>query len=568
MKKMEDNKDRLIKIVFYCLVVVTIFWNIPFLNKGIDMDDSANSLSLYRYVFDDTNRLGGGSTLLTNIIGGIFYQLGGDYRVLLLNTLNLFSYLLTGGVLYHVLKRRKYDILLVLCVFLGTLYSCSWTRMLNYNSISMLFQAFALALIICGLKNRKFICCFGAGLILGLNIFIRLPNVLQACFGVVYLWQFGVLEKDWKSAFKSFFSYGFGGMLGLIAASFVVIKMMGVEKYINIFVSTASTATQKDSRHGLSHMADLFGEGIKNGLKTWLPWLVLLGFCLITWCICLRYKTKWTNLCYTLIIVVICGISWYTSNRYDVLKLPVMLEFGGIIGTFTIGIALFFTCFFYKRDKFLSSLALLLLLSESVLTFGTDNGWYLQVIFMIFPLMASSIFLTSIDHKIGKTAGAFILSFMLVLVANRGIKYGTEYVFRDDSIDELKYSVSLPGYKLMKTSKHRAKVLNSLEQQLVLYAKKDKELLALGNASICYAIADATSYVNSAWPDLEGLTLETFSGKIEQKISEGNMPIVVFVDMGYNQPFDLEKYEYVQNMLVLYEYNMQYKNDNLTVYTK
>ena len=568
MEKNTFDKIRIYKICFWALVVITVVWNFPFLSKGIDVDDTAYSLSQYRYVFDKEYSLSGGSTLITNIIGGILFKLGGDYRVIMLNAANLFAALMAGFLLYRTLKRREHDILLVLAVLIGSFFHCSWTRILNYNSVSMFFQSWAIALLLGSLKDEKKLMAFIAGIILGFNIFVRLPNGLQACLGAVYIWYFGILKKDCKKTFQFIGSYAAGGILGTLAGVVIELRMLGWEKFIGMFISTANTATQSDSRHGLGNMWLLFQTGVKNGLKVWALWILVLLVLYGAGRLLMMRKEQWLIRAASVSVLGVSALlAFYLSRKYDILQIPVMSEFGGIMGTGFMLAAVVSLFYFAKKNEFLSSLALILFLSEFILIFGTDNGWYYQVVFMVFPVMAVCVLLTGSESREIKLLGEIVLAFILVFSGSRGMKFASQYSYREDSIDQLNCSVDLAGYKGMKTSKTRAEILNELNEQLKLYAVEGKEILALGNASICYEVAEAAPYVDSAWPDLEGVSMSRFCGQIESKTAQGNYPVIVFVNLGYNQPYDMEKYEYVQEMLDKYQYTLQYQNQSVEVYT-
>lgn len=554
------------QLIFWGLIVVIVLWNIPFLSKGIDVDDTAYSLARYRYIFDDLYRVESGKMLLTTIIGGILYRIGGSYRVLILNATHLFSLLLSGCFLYHVLKRKVRDSILLVAILTGMLYSCSWVRILNYNSLSMFFLTCAIAFLIQDLKEEKWYYGVFAGFILGINIYIRLPNILYACLGIVFLWNYGILKRNWKKAFHNLAFYAAGGVCGTILGAIIEIGFLGIDKFLGMFISTAASASQSGSRHGISHMLELFLGGIKSGIKVWIPWCVFLLIAIVCWRFLQKSGNKKMIAAGTVSIeIFVFAGSLYMGNKYDVLEISVMARFGGIIGVCFLGVSIGALFYYAKKNTFFSSIAVLLFLSETVLIFGTDNGWYYQVVFMIFPIMAVCVLLSGSGNSAGRS-GVLFLIFVLGLMGSRGVRYATQYTFREDSISELTCSVELPGYAGMKTSEYRARILNELNEQLKIYATADKEILALGNASICYAIADAGPCINSFWPDLEGVTLERFTEQVERKLSEGNYPVIVLVELGYNQPYDLAKLEYVQKMIKDENYILKYFNENVSIY--
>ncbi len=187
MKKLEQLYKRISRPIENLLFpVILLLWPLIKVNQGIDITDSTYSLG--NYLFCD--RLSGPWVLMTyvsNLFGSLLVRLPGGNTLLGANIYTGLIISATALMCYYTLRRE----LTAPVVFLGEFISiglCWIPSGILYNYLTYFFFNLATILIYFAIKKEKRLYYSLAGFFLGLNVFVRLPNLAEmALIAVVWI---------------------------------------------------------------------------------------------------------------------------------------------------------------------------------------------------------------------------------------------------------------------------------------------------------------------------------------------------------------------------------------------
>ena len=554
-------KERYEKWAFFAIIILGVLWIVIHMTLGIDMEDSGYYLAKYRYIFEPEIQVQTGSMLLTEMIGGWIYHMLPSHQYLVFVVLGCGSYFLTAFLVYRFFRRKKYDLILLCALLVGVFFSCSWIRMLNYNALSMLFQTIALLLLMQGLKRKHKKYAFVAGVMIGLNVLIRLPNILQFCFGAVFLWHYGICKGEWKKGFQNLGWFVLGGIAGGLFSAIAGELLLKKASLLDIFSGAFQTLGNAESRHGFFNILNNILVGLERGISMWAVKLFLLaGFLFVAAYIRKRVgrDSKLWWILWVLIFAV--GFLWGT-------KIDNMYVMGAMIGVMFLasGIKAMFSEGISAHE---SSIACLLVLSELILTVGTDNGWYYQLVFMAWPVAAVvSLSPHLIPQK--ETYAKVLCGFAAATIVGSSLYYSANYVYRDAGYHELSYRVDVPECAGMRTTAEKGQGLESLYAQLNELDGEYRYLAALGSNCLCYCFSDLDPCFTSVWPDLESLTYEDFVSQFMDRVEQGEYPVIVFSDFELNWELEeTEKYTFLYEMTKQYHYTQVGDNPYFEIYIR
>ena len=187
--KSERTKKIFDKFIF---PAVLLFATMVTVNQGVDVSDSTYSLG--NYLFAD--RLEGMwviSTYLSNLLGSLLVKLPGGSTLLGANLYTRLVLAATVLVVYYFLKNEIGSDL----SFLGGLLAidmCWIPTGILYNYLSyLLLTVGALLLYKAVMKDDRRL-LFAAGFVLGINVFVRVPNITNMAL-ILVLWVSALYEK-------------------------------------------------------------------------------------------------------------------------------------------------------------------------------------------------------------------------------------------------------------------------------------------------------------------------------------------------------------------------------------
>lgn len=370
-------------ILFAALLIV---YPLIRVNQGIDVADTAYSLANFEFFpsMDGTWII---ATFLSNVVGNLLTKLPfGDMMLGMYCYTALIQSLTAVGV-YFVLKRKIAPPL----VFLGEMIAlglCWCPSVILYNYLTYLFMTAGILLLYYGILRQNRRLYFAAGICLGVNVAVRMPNVTQAAF-IIAVWYGCVLFAKKEDSVKKVFNQclrdtlwcicgylsGFGVFLIRICLRY------GVSAYPDMVRTMFAMTDQAVDYKPTAMLTGMFGDYLA-GLK----WLFFAGLCIAAGLILFKVQQKLfpenrtvSGLCktgYVAVLLVLLRFYWgrgmfnFMYDEYRSMYYPTVL-----LLLLTIGAALY--CL-VKRSigNEQKVLAALVLIQIFVTPLGSNNLLY------------------------------------------------------------------------------------------------------------------------------------------------------------------------------------------------
>ncbi len=542
-------------------------WYLPVIHKGLDVQDTCFYLANYRYVFTPHVQVNELYYLFGEVLGGMVYHLFPGRQLLALNLTCAFVYTGVAFLVYRKLEMRMPKTVLLLCVLAGSLFAITWVHCVNWNAWSALFVTLGAWLLLYALEKGSRLLIGAAGFLLGLNAFVRMPNILFLSLVAVVFWHTWMKgSAGWKSRFrlclKTCLPMVLGGALAGILGLGISVGLLGVEKFTED-MQVLTSLSQEGDLHSVTTGIYQFLVGLKDGLLVWLRYGVILLGAGIVLGLLKRFalsgltreqRDQWVSVS----AVLAAGIfGWMQGWQQDILRIQVFVAVAGIVLP---GIGAWY---YRKRDLAFSSLCLTAMIIEGFLTIGTDTATIYYRIYMGLPLAMTVCLLLK---WLGSRREWLVLpAFALAFVLAGGIRYADTYIYHDGPREELTAAVDHPLFTGIYTTPERAECLNRLQEQLEPY--EDYELITIGNFTAAQAMTNMKPFFRSSWPDLDYLVDSLFEETLEEKLGNGIYPVVIIATEEVNGPYWMpEKVEMLEQLVAEEPYRKLYEDHLYRLY--
>ncbi len=568
MKKRNLEKiEKLTAIVLTLIVFGVCVYQLRF---GIDVQDTSSYLTKFRYFFQKGT--GGNSLyyLLGEFLGSIVFHLFPTLYAM--NVTGLIVWTLTGILLYRILRPYLSVLPLTAAVLGGLAFSASWVRCVNWNAWSMLFLALGILFLLYGFDTGKKRWFYAAGLILGINVFVRFPNIallaalaLTIPFYALIGGNAGENEKDpekkdrWKNAGKNLGMMVAGGASGGIFGCVFAIFFLGFDKFSADLLWLLGSSGDKESKHNIFDMFSKILSGGMDGVRQWVKYGAVLGILIV---LCILIKKYWkkdltifgTALAAVLAVWIGSRLDVSTSSVPALLSVQNFIAYGGVFFGFC-G-AVLFGKKGKLQDRRFAVLCLIEALSVLALTIGTDTGSIFFRVFMAMPAAVIAAFFWKLPVKEFRIVAVFAV----ILTLAAGQNCNLNYVYHDGADGEaMDSTIDAEVFEGVYTTASRAEYVNRLIELLAPY--EEKELLTIGAFNIGHNVTDMKTFFDSAWSDLDYLSMEEFHTVLEEKMSAGNFPVIVIATTKINGAYWVpEKIEILEKLVQTEKYETIYSD--------
>ena len=528
------------EIVFPLLLLLLPLLKI---NQGIDLSDTPYNLGNYRF-FDQTEGVWVLSTFLSNVVGYVFTKLpfGGTmlgmkfYGALVVSAMALFS--------YRFFKTKMPSWV----AFLGEVAAIGfcWCPVgILYHYLSYFFFLLGVVFLFRGLAGCRPVCLVIAGACLGLNVAVRVPNVLEVVL-IVALWYYGGLKKKSFEEISKETLLCVAGFLGAQLLMFIVMSALyGIGAYPEMIGGLFGIAGRASDYTFGEMLASIFSAYL-TGFK----WMLYMLLCILPGIPFMVIQKEKFPLLRKGIYCVCIAFLFFVLGKWGMYNLKYYqkesaLQWGVVFLLLSIGVCIWLLVTKAADDewKLIGSLSLVVIL---ITPLGSNNYVWpiLNNLFFVAPVTLWTVYRfarwgrTYLDTT-GKvplfSAKAMVLAMVLAfLVQSVGLLFG--YVFRDGESGEKRSAqvISNPVLTGMYTTPENAQAL----EELTLFVSgkgasyEGKELILYGNIPGLSYYLDRAPAISTSWPDLASSDIEmlrTDLAGITGEISEkGKRPLVIF----------------------------------------
>lgn len=545
------EKETLIKKQDILLSAVLFLFAMIGCNQGADLTDTTYSLGNYLYF----RELGGEwiyATFLSNVLGYLLMLLTG-HRMLWMNVAGSVLIALTAMTVYHGLKNYIPRGVL----FAGELMAiglCWCPGVIFYNYLTYLILTAAAVLLFRAVMTQKNSLFLTAGILLGLNVFVRVSNLTETAL-ILFVWYGAFLDRSdemregtedaprrirfWRQTGVCIGGY----LIGVLTGILLMILTVGTGGYSQMLNWIFSLFTSSGDAGGYS-MGGMFGTILKNYAGSF-RWLLFMALGIAAGTVMFSVKKyaflKLKKLCF-LSGIVLLGIYFYRNGVYDFRYYN-----NGCI--FHLCVIFFLTEWFLcilmtfhkkagKEDKLFAMMVMLILLITPI---GSNNHLFTCInnMFLLAPLgLFAGYRLYGFYRKDHRSFPCFAMGVALAAgLLVQSMLFHWCFVFRD-GIDgtprDAVVTSEMNGYLAgMKTSEEHAQAIEGLTAYAEMQFVNGEELILYGNIPGVSYLLHMPPALTTIWPDLESFSAQLFMEELEQLEEEclkGEMewPVLVF----------------------------------------
>ena len=543
----------------------------PFLtvNQGVDVSDSTYSFSNFLF-FERMEGMWVVSTYVSNVVGWILTKLPSGATIL---GMKMYATLLISGIALLV-----YKVFLkwmpAWIVFLGEMIAvgfCWIPAGILYNYLSYFFFALGAILLYQGLVEEKDKLLILAGVVLGVNVFVRIPNLTQMAL-IIGLWYYLAAKKKKlqvivEKTMKCLLGYVIGVAVPLIA----VLIQFGVAGIVEM-IQGLTRVQGTDETYSAWSMVFSVVDAYKRTAK-W-AFLILLGIAM-GMAMFFLFKGKWENMkkiVYLGGMAVLLRFLWgrgmFSFRYYE--DYTAMYEWG-MIGLYLVWIACIYMLL-SKKNSLEEKLWAALTLVITVITPLGSNNYTMQNLNNLFLVAPYTVYVYVKIFR--RRAGAYaylnfpwkaMLGMLVMMIVVQSAGFHSQFVFRD-GMDGTKRSYQFEDIDTlvgMKTNPNNGQSLKELVQYMDEKGLTSEEVVLYGDCPGLSFILDMPFAIGTSWPDLASYPYETFVKDMEELESS---PVVIVRNVNTNGEQSIQKKEYLMTFMNSQSYVNVYNNGTYGVY--
>lgn len=583
---MKTKKETALKCILYLLPILFIW-------QGLDFTDMGFSLSNALF-FDQPGVIQdqGLAYFFSNFIGWLWLKISAPFGIIGARfgwcVLMWGVFYFSNKILMQLMPEWR-SLIFIIFTFLFVVM----TPWINYNDLSSLFTLISLYFIIQASKsslskNKVLFLLFLSGICSGLNVFIRLPNVITLSFALIPVVVTLLCDASMPS--KKIVTQCVCFISGWLASICVVLFFMKVTGYIEYYLDTLillrEMAVDPNGHHGLKLLITLLKDNHIDVCKYTIKFFVaicgmLLVIAMIPWKI-IRYIVA--------VGIALCFI------RFVVIEQPYYKYICVIAGMCYVVLAAQLINMYKKRDcKVKATIYTSILGMFICVPLGSNNG-IKNIIFSLWlslPLILERMYGLSavtnkkIFHRLSNqymhyltnalTLGGKLL--IIVPFVYISIYHAWTYTYRDSrSRFSMVYPIQHEKLEYVYTTKERANVVQELLHEMDKYVGKYEYLLAFDVASTLHYVYTWKPYLYSTWEFL--FEPQLFANILKRAEKEHTLPLVVktketLITLDWprrNNPYVLNSNRYygdrtiVEYFIKKHGYSMQWENDTFEIW--
>lgn len=578
-----NKKKRIIEYVIFPLLLLV--YGLLLVNQGAALTDTGYNYANFLH-FEGLDNMWKFSIYLASVCGVFFTHLPFGTTMLGLNIYTSLVKIAIAVITYFfVVKTLKLPAYLAALAELLALGFCWCPTALLYNYLTYLLFTLAGLLLIEAVHKKHDRYYVFAGICLGLNVMVRLPNVAEvALIAAVWLIAFFQKEKFIQVLKKTGLCIA-GFTCGLVVPFIFISIKYGVSAYIQgiqeLFKMSSEVA-------GYSVKQMILGDA--QILLSHTRWLVVAAalVCVSTIAAIAVKKIKIVGTVASFLACVVMFAYFYKEkllafHYYNYDSIYILSHFLIILA----GVCCLFYMFWGKEEYTLRMYAMVTGIILLVTPLGSNNYMFTVVsnLFIAIP------FLFFCAYKLWKRCGesgfldtkeiipakplCIILTACIAMFFVQGVLFGANFVFRDGMDGEKRTSkiTEIAALNGMYTTPDKASAYAELEKYLQDENLCGSDAIIYGNSPLSdHGIPSLAFYfdinpaLSTSWPDLDSFSVNKFRDEIENikiKSKADNKPLVI-VQNDINT--DREKEKILADFMEDLAYTEALKNDKFIVY--
>lgn len=535
--------------------------------QGFDLTDEGYCLVAYQNFFYDPKQAAYFyGFYLTGFIGGLWeliFGSGGWYSFRVLNTIVIaLAYITTCYTLKDYWK-YKWLIFAAFSVIVLNMTNQHGTLVFHYYTFSAFANCLIAYLLYISFKEEKIWLVGLASLVLGISIFIRIPNIMLCVIPYILAIVNYLYNKQTKTFAKLSIVISLGIILGIGIVLLVILSLGHWDYFVESIFRLSTTAQDSSNNHSIVQMIIITCKNFKYICYYFLIYAIIGGSIRLSFNYFGQKNDSIINNIFY--IFCFCIVSVITYILYSRINGPLTHRQTNIIA-FSYVLLLYIIIEKYK-NKNISYLFLIFFLISNLQPLGSDGGIVNMGPYSIWGLLPCSIvvFMEVIHSSYKETARVYssvVLAFIILSITYLG-KKSVMYCYRDDGYRwDMTYRIHNSSLATVYTGIKRAEEIDDLLSECRKYfGEGDTVFFALDMPGMHY-LTKTKAYLNNPWPMLRQ------NMKIDQK-NRIKHPVVV-----ERNPFTISAMtrRHINNMQILHDfikeenYRLVWKSKNYKIW--
>jgi len=494
--------NRLSWVIFLAILLYPLLSML----QGVDVTDTGFSVAHYALFLDHFDAISASSSLwLTTLLGALWENTVGVHFGLIAHRFLFVLLTYINALLAYLLLRRHFrSEFIFIGIFLAIAYQSMSHVTYDYNLATSTFYLLALYSLYNGLtENNKFY-IFIAGIIIGSNIFVRIPNIIG-----IGLYLLILIHSTYKTPFniKDFFYKSIVFFAGVLTGVIIILALMHQLGHLDHFISICKSLIDvllhgggKDTHSGASLLSRYIGD-FKDAAEKTVFTSVYIGIFVIFISYTERENRTWLSYLLSFLFLSY-GFYVLVTKTHEV----IYYLFGLLLSTLLI--LLYNTS--KRGNTALFHLTLFSIIYLCIGFIGSNTGIYNAKYTLSLPAGLAVGYVLSTSHAFQKHIAGF--SFNLSEKYERMIKYSIisslitaamlysfMYPYRDAPKSSLVHPIEHSRLGGIYTTAARAQSLQQVITQIELYSKKGDTILCYDSIPLLYYVTGTIPYLPRTW---------------------------------------------------------------------
>lgn len=579
----------------YLLAAVLFFYPLRHAFTGTDLMDAGYALGNYRF-FDVLNPMWKLATYLANVTGLALSKLPfGDtwagmnvYSGMLIGAVAAAAYLYVCGLYAEKLRGGVY---LFFATEFTALSLCWAPNVILYHYLGYLLMSVSVMALYSAVRKDSRIGYAAAGVVLGLCVAVRMPNVTYMAF-ILPVWYFCFIKREKFGKLVSRTLYCVGGYTAGLAVTlgYVCIKY-GVSAYVGMIVSLFEITDTATDYKPTSMLAAMFGDYIQYS-----AWLGLFAAYGILGVAALKvtdviFAKKSLNNKITIVVksLYILGMAVLLRLCYgrgmfgfDYTDFFSMYKWVTVY-LLVVLLACVWTLVSSKIGDDLKLWAVFLPVIIFITPLGSNNGLY-PIINNLFLVAPVSVYMLIQCLNTLKTDAKFradrrfaivgICVMILLCTMMQSVLFGAKFIFHDAKAAAEK--AKLTGLQCsnaalgLKTAVEKKQAIEALDNFLYDSGLNKEQVILYGDIPAIAYIFDMEPAIFTTWADLDSNRITLLQQDLDTLYQNGETPVVILgkeavamrAELGKADP----KHELINEFMETSDYEKAYENSMFAVY--
>lgn len=546
-------------------------------NQGVDVSDSTYSLTNFLF-FETMEGMWMVSTYVANVAGWFLTKLPFGTTLLGMNVYTTLLVSVTVLMVYSMLRKW----MPAWIVFVGEVIAIgfSWIPTgILYNYLTYFFFTLGAILLYRGLVEEKDKYLLFAGISLGINVFVRIPNLTEMALIIglwYYLWQ---KKQTMTHIVKKTGVCLAGYMTGVVIPIPGILMQYGFEGILDMVTGLTSIQSGDDTYSVFSMITMTMNAYIRT-----LKWVLVIGI-LILMGMAMFFCSKKIKNSYEGIYKLLCvlyggglilmlrffwGRGMYSFRYYE--DYTSMYEWGmtGLYLIWIAGIHMIFSRKSSLEEKLFAVMSLVILavtpLGSNNYTFQNLNNLFLVAPFGLYAYVKIYRRRTAkYKWKSLEFPWKSTVAVVGIMILVQSVGFHSQFVFRDGMDGKARdYSFQAPGVVAgMKTTQENGRDLSALMKYMEESGLNQEEVILYGDCPGLGFLLHMPIAIGSAWPDLDSYGYETFVQDID---SMETLPVVILRQQEPAGEQAVSKREYLMKFIQKNNYTDVFSGGKYTVY--